>query len=81
MVKTPPCRFKPYRKSGILSISKNTERVNSGGVICDKRIDVPEIPLSYKLTGAKNIVTPIAFIIPEIVKQKSFLYLVSLKMT
>ena len=47
-------------------IRKN-DNVIHGTFICDKSIDVPEIPLSYKLTGIKNTVTPNALIMPAIV--------------
>ena len=38
----------------------------------ETKIDVPEIPLSYRLTGDKNTVTPKELINPAIVKSIIF---------
>ena len=38
----------------------------------ESSIDVPEIPLSYRFTGARNIVIPMAFIIPAAVRPRNF---------
>ena len=50
-VKPAPCFLSPNKKSGTFRIKRNRERVKFGGVICSSSIDVPEIPLSYSLTG------------------------------
>ena len=49
------------------------------GVICERSIDVPDIPLSYNLTGAKKTVTPKAFIQPAINKIIKFCHFNVLK--
>ena len=51
-------------KKGTFKIIRNKDSENCSGVICHKSIEVPEKPLSYKLAGARNIVTPTAFITP-----------------
>ena len=73
MVNNLPCFFKPYKNTGILSSKRNTDRDIYSGVIWDNSIDVPDIPLSYNLTGVKKIVTPKALIIPASVSMITFL--------
>lgn len=63
-VNVEPCFFKPKRKSGTLSTRRKNDKDKYGGVICESKIDVPDIPLSYNFTGAKNTVTPKAFMQP-----------------
>ena len=46
---------------------RNSDRLSQSGVSCPSSIEVPDMPLSYSLTGAKNIVTPTALIMPAIV--------------
>lgn len=67
-----PCFFSPNRKSGIFRISRNTDIVQGSGVICESRIDVPDIPLSYRFTGAKKVVTPNALTHPAISRNRKF---------
>jgi hypothetical protein len=61
-----------FAKVEVLNISKNTDNVKYAGVICESRIAVPDMPLSYNLTGAKNIVTPKALMQPARSKCKKF---------
>ena len=72
MVKTGPCFFNPYKKSGIFKINKNRESEKVEGVNCPSSIEVPEIPVSYNFTGARKMVTPIALMIPAKVRTKKF---------
>ena len=44
-------------------------------MICESRIEVPDIPESYKFTGAKKKVTPNALTAPAIMRSKKFLIL------
>ena len=63
-VKTVPCFRQPNRNSGVFSSRRNSDRVYRSGVICQSSMEVPEMPLSYRCTGAKNMVTPMALMIP-----------------
>lgn len=38
----------------------------------ERNMDVPEMPLSYRWTGARNMVTPVAFTMPAMVRQRKF---------
>ena len=49
---------------------RNRDRVYSSGVTCHSSIAVPEMPLSYKWTGARNMVTPTALITPAVNSSK-----------
>ena len=60
----------PYKNRGMLKTSRNIDRLN--GVISPSSIDVPEKPLSSRLTGDKNILMPMAFIIPAANKNIKF---------
>ena len=72
IVKFKPCLLSPKRKRGIFKIKRNMDNVKYSGVICESSIDVPEIPLSYNFTGAKNSVTPMAFMHPATSKKMKF---------
>ena len=74
MVNTTPCFRSPYKNSGMFNTSKKRDSDSHSGVSCDNKIDVPEIPLSYRSTGAINIVTPKAFTIPAIVRKRKFFH-------
>ena len=76
-VNTGPCRLQPYINSGTLSATRNIDSVMYSGVTCDSSIDVPEMPLSYSFTGARNIVIPIALIMPAAVNIRKFFILSS----
>ena len=52
---------------------RKKERVRYSGVICQRSMEVPEMPLSYKLTGARNIVTPTALIQPARKRSRKFI--------
>ena len=60
----------------MFNTSKNRDSDNHSGVNCDSKIEVPEIQLSYKSTGAINIVTPKAFTIPATVRKKKFFHFI-----
>lgn len=51
----------------MLRISRKKDRDKYEGVICSSSMEVPEIPLSYSLTGVRKIVMPKAFMIPAMV--------------
>ena len=63
---TTPCLFNPNSRSGIFNTIRKKDSDSHSGVSCPRRIEVPEIPLSYNWTGAMNKVTPIALITPAI---------------
>lgn len=67
MVNTPPCFLRPYKNRGTLRSIRKNDSERKGGVSCEKSIEVPEIPLSYSFTGARNTVTPKAFMMPATV--------------
>ena len=50
-----------------LRIIRKKERDINSGVIRASNMEVPEIPPSYRLTGARKTVAPKALIRPEIV--------------
>jgi len=55
--------------------SEHIESVIKSGVMRSISIEVPEIPLSYRLTGDRKTVMPKAFTIPVIVSKMKFLIL------
>ena len=57
----------------IFKIIRKIDNVRYSGVICERKIEVPEIPLSYNPTGAIKTVTPKALITPAINSNKKFL--------
>ena len=57
--------MKPYRNSGTFSATRKTDRVIQGGVVCASSMEVPEMPLSYRPTGDRNMVTPKALMQPD----------------
>ena len=57
----------------MFSKSKKNERLKGSGVIWESSIEVPEMPLSYSFNGARNTVTPVAFMMPAAVKNSRFL--------
>ena len=71
-VKHQPCFFRPNRNRGTLRITRNTDRVYWGGVACQSSMAVPDIPLSYRFTGAKNMVTPTALMQPAQMSSRKF---------
>jgi len=48
----------------MFKIIRKADRDQLSEVSCHTSIEVPEKPLSYKFTGARNIVTPTELIIP-----------------
>ena len=46
IVNSFPCFFNPYKNNGMFNTIRKMESDRYFGVICDKIIDVPEIPLS-----------------------------------
>lgn len=73
MVKCAPCLLSPNKNNGIFKIIRNIDNDIHSGVSWDNNIAVPEIPLSYNMTGAINTVTPKAFITPAINRNTNFL--------
>ena len=73
MVKFNPCFFNPNKNKGMFKIIRKIDRLRKSGVNLSNSIDVPEIPLSYNLTGIRKNVMPKALIMPAIVSIKSFL--------
>lgn len=51
-------------------ISRNTDRDTVPEVICESSMEVPEMPLSYSLTGARKTVTPNALTQPAMVSMR-----------
>lgn len=71
-VKHQPCFFSPNKNSGTLRITRNSDRVYCGGVACHRSMAVPDMPLSYRFTGAKNMVTPTALMQPAQMRSRKF---------
>ena len=65
-VNTNPCFFSPSKKNGMLSINRKKVRLRKCGVTWNSNMLVPEKPLSIRLTGIRNMVTPIALTEPLI---------------
>src|SRR5699024_6802197 len=58
--------------SGMFSTSRKKESEKVGAVSWDSRIEVPEMPLSYRFTGARKTVTPKALMHPAMVRKTMF---------
>ena len=56
----------------MFSTIRKNDKFKAPPVSWDNNIDVPEIPLSYSLTGVRKIVTPKAFIQPATSKIRKF---------
>ena len=70
--KKPAQFFQTDRNRGIFNNKRKKDRDRYGGVICSSNMEVPEIPLSYNLTGVRKIVIPKAFMIPATVSISRF---------
>ena len=69
-MKAGPCFFSLNRKIGILSSIRISDRLHHAGVCWEMSMDVPDMPLSKSFTGARNMTTPKALMMPAAVRNR-----------